>query len=207
MNLLGDAGAFHYPTFAAYVDAVNEARPAVNVGALIGHTALRNNHMDRLDRAATADEIEGMRAQLEEALENGALGLSSGLAYGSAFSAPPEEVQALAEPLAKAGALYTTHMRTEFDAILDAMDEAYRVGRHARVPVVISHLKCAGPSNWGRSDEVLKSIEDDARRPAGRLRLLSVQPQFVDAGSEAGDRRHRHHDHVVRRRIRKWRAS
>ncbi|WP_250471201.1 D-aminoacylase [Caballeronia sp. GAFFF1] len=159
MNLLGDAAAFRYPTFAAYVDAVNDARPAVNVGALIGHTALRNNHMDRLDRAATADEIAGMRAQLEEALDNGALGLSSGLAYGSAFNAPPEEVQALAEPLAKAGALYTTHMRTEFDAILDAMDEAYRVGRHARVPVVISHLKCAGPSNWGRSVEVLKSIE------------------------------------------------
>ena len=159
MNLLGDAAAFKYPTFAAYVDAVNEARPAVNVGALIGHTALRNNHMDRLDRAASADEVAGMRAQLEEALDNGALGLSSGLAYGSAFSAPPEEVQALAEPLAKAGALYTTHMRTEFDAILDAMDEAYRVGRHARVPVVISHLKCAGPSNWGRSTEVLKSME------------------------------------------------
>ncbi|SPB15188.1 D-aminoacylase [Caballeronia novacaledonica] len=159
MNLLGDAAAFAYPTFASYVDAVNAACPAVNVGALIGHTALRNNHMDRLDRAASADEVAGMRAQLEEALDNGALGLSSGLAYGSAFSAPPEEVQALAEPLAKAGALYTTHMRTEFDAILDAMDEAYRVGRHARVPVVISHLKCAGPSNWGRSTEVLKSIE------------------------------------------------
>ncbi|MDR5785648.1 MULTISPECIES: D-aminoacylase [unclassified Caballeronia] len=159
MNLLGDAAAFAYPTFASYVDAVNAARPTVNVGALIGHTALRNNHMDRLDRGAAADEVAAMRAQLEEALDNGALGLSSGLAYGSAFSAPPEEVQALAEPLAKAGALYTTHMRTEFDAILDAMDEAYRVGRHARVPVVISHLKCAGPSNWGRSAEVLKSIE------------------------------------------------
>ncbi len=160
MNLLGDAGAFLYPTFASYVEAVNEVRPAVNVGALIGHTALRNNHMDRLDRAATPSEVEGMRAQLEEALDNGALGLSSGLAYGSAFSAPSgKEVKALAEPLSKAGALYTTHMRTEFDAILEAMDEAYQVGRHARVPVVISHLKCAGPSNWGRSVEVLKSLD------------------------------------------------
>ncbi|WP_277189483.1 amidohydrolase family protein [Caballeronia sp. BR00000012568055] len=159
MNLLGDQAAFAYPTFASYVEAVNAAHPTVNVGALIGHTALRNNHMDRLDRGASNDEVAAMRAQLEEALDNGALGLSSGLAYGSAFNAPPEEVQALAEPLAKAGALYTTHMRTEFDAILDAMDEAYRVGRHARVPVVISHLKCAGPSNWGRSEEVLKSIE------------------------------------------------
>ncbi|MBN3728351.1 N-acyl-D-amino-acid deacylase family protein [Burkholderia sp. Ac-20379] len=163
MNLLGDREAFRYPTFAAYAEAVDQAQPAVNVAALVGHTALRNNQMDRLDRAASSEEIAAMRLQLEEALLNGALGLSSGLAYGSAFAAPVEEVMALAEPLALAGALYTTHMRTEFDAILDAMEEAYRVGRHARVPVVISHLKCAGPSNWGRSAEVLASL-DRARR-------------------------------------------
>ncbi|MCM2491199.1 N-acyl-D-amino-acid deacylase family protein [Burkholderia glumae] len=159
MNLLGERDAFRYPSFASYVAAVDAARPAVNVAALVGHTALRNNQMDRLDRAASADEIAAMRAQLEEALAHGALGLSSGLAYGSAFAAPVDEVMALAEPLARAGALYTTHMRTEFDAILDAMEEACRVGRHARVPVVISHLKCAGPANWGRSAEVLASLD------------------------------------------------
>ena len=71
MNLLGTAEAFRYPTFAAYVAAIAEARPAVNVGALVGHTALRNNHMDRLDRTATEDEIAGMRGQLAEALEGG----------------------------------------------------------------------------------------------------------------------------------------
>ena len=84
MNLLGEADAFRYPTFAAYVAAVDAARPAVNVAALAGHTALRNNHMDRLDRPATAAEIEAMRAQLVEALNHGALGLSTGLAYASA---------------------------------------------------------------------------------------------------------------------------
>ncbi|MFY4707030.1 N-acyl-D-amino-acid deacylase family protein [Burkholderia glumae] len=159
MNLLGERDAFRYPSFASYVAAVDAARPAVNVAALVGHTALRNNQMDRLERAASADEIAAMRAQLEEALAHGALGLSSGLAYGSAFAAPVEEVMALAEPLARAGALYTTHMRTEFDAILDAMEEACRVGAPARVPVVISHLKCAGPANWGRSAEVLASLD------------------------------------------------
>ncbi|WP_296651980.1 amidohydrolase family protein [Paraburkholderia sp.] len=159
MNLLGERDAFRYPTFSAYVDAVNAARPAVNVGALIGHTALRNNHMDDLMRAALPAEIAAMRTQLEDALAHGALGLSTGLAYGSAYEASTEEVATLAEPLAAAGALYTTHMRTEFDAILDAMDEAYHIGRHARVPVVISHLKCAGPSNWGRSAQVLASLE------------------------------------------------
>ena len=69
MNLLGDASVFRYPTFAAYVAAVEAARPAVNVAALVGHTALRNNHMDRLDRAATKSEIEAMRLQLIEALD------------------------------------------------------------------------------------------------------------------------------------------
>jgi N-acyl-D-amino-acid deacylase len=159
MNLLGDADAFRYPTFAAWVEAIREARPAVNVAALVGHTALRSNHMDRLDRAASPSEIHAMRAQFQESLDHGAIGLSTGLAYLSANAATTEEVLALAEPLAAAGAIYTTHMRTEADAILEAMREAFTVGRAARVPIVISHLKCAGIANWGRSPEVLRALE------------------------------------------------
>jgi N-acyl-D-aspartate/D-glutamate deacylase len=164
--LLGGAGAFAYPTFGAYVDAVARARPAVNVAALVGHTTLRNNHMDALDRGATPDEIDAMRAELRDALGRGAVGLSSGLQYASAFEAPTEEVMALAEPLAEFGGLYATHMRTEFAGILDAMDEAFRIGRHARVPVAVSHLKCAGPENWGRSAEVLRALEREGRSHA-----------------------------------------
>lgn len=163
MNLLGDAGAFQYPTFASYVNALKNAQPSVNVAALVGHTALRNSHMDRLDRAATGTEIAAMRMQLQEALEHGALGLSTGLAYLSANAATTEEVVALAEPLAAAGAIYATHLRTEANAVLEAMDEAFRIGRASRVPVVISHLKCAGIDNWGRSAEVLGLLES-ARR-------------------------------------------
>ncbi|GAB2485761.1 D-aminoacylase [Comamonas humi] len=163
MNLLGPASVFGYPTFAAYVAAVEQAQPAVNVAALVGHTALRSNHMDRFDRPATEAEVAAMRGQLQEALDHGALGLSTGLAYPNAYASTPEEVMGLAEPLAAAGALYTTHLRTEFAAILDAMEEAYAVGKHARVPLIISHLKCAGPENWGRAGEVLDSI-DAARR-------------------------------------------
>jgi N-acyl-D-amino-acid deacylase len=162
MNLLGKADDFRYSTFASYIDAIRAAQPAVNVGALIGHTALRNNHMDRLDRAATANEVAAMRNQLADALAGGALGLSTGLAYASARSASTEEVLGLAEPLAAAGALYTTHMRTETEAILDAMEESFTIGRHTRVPIVISHLKCAGVANWGRADEVL-GVLDNAR--------------------------------------------
>ena len=159
MNLLGETREFRYRTFADYAAAVSAAQPAVNVAALVGHTALRNNHMNRLDRVATADEIAAMRAQLCEALDHGALGLSTGLAYLSAYSASLEEVMALAEPLSKAGGIYATHLRNETDLVLQAMDEAFRVGRHASVPVIISHLKCAGIDNWGRSDEVLQSLD------------------------------------------------
>lgn len=159
MNLLGGAEAFRYPSFAAYRDAIDAARPSVNVAALVGHTALRNNHMDRLDRAATQAEMAKMRDQLEESLACGALGLSTGLAYLSANSATTEEVLALAAPLAAAGAVYTTHMRTETEKILDAMQEAFTIGQHTRVPVIVSHLKCAGIANWGRSGEVLEALE------------------------------------------------
>ncbi len=166
MNLLGDADAFRYPTFADYVAAIAGARPAVNVAALVGHTALRNNHMDRLDRAATAAEIGAMRLQLSESLAHGALGLSSGVAYLSANSAPPEEVASLAEPLAAAGAVYVSHMRTEAEAILDAMNEVFALGRERQVPVMISHLKCAGIANWGRSPEILQALDEARSRQA-----------------------------------------
>ncbi len=159
MNLLGEEEAFRFPTFASYVKAIATAQPTVNVAALVGHTALRNNHMDRLDRSATPSEMDAMRAQLREALAHGALGLSTGLAYLSAYSASTEEVAALAEPLADAGAIYATHLRSESEAILQALDEACRIGKNAQVPVVVSHLKCAGIANWGRGTEVLEWLD------------------------------------------------
>lgn len=158
MNLLGGAELFRYPTFAEYVEAVGAARPAVNVAAFVGHTALRNNHMDTLDRPATENEIAAMKADLEEALDAGALGLSSGLAYASAQAAPTSEVMALAASLHEANAVYATHMRTETEGILNAMQEAFAIGRHAR-GTVVSHLKCAGVDNWGRSAEVLEELD------------------------------------------------
>lgn len=155
MNLLGEAQHFIYPTVEAYAQAVEAARPALNVGTLIGHTALRNNHMDDLFRPATVSEITAMRNDLREALKQGALGMSSGLAYATAFESTTEEVMALAEELSEAQGVYTTHLRSEFEPILEALDEAFRIGRHAQVPVVVSHHKCAGAKNWGRTKETL----------------------------------------------------
>ncbi|MEP6999142.1 MAG: D-aminoacylase [bacterium] len=162
MNLLGRAEDFQYPTFASYREAVERASPSVNVAAFVGHTALRSNHMTEFDRPATGDEIAAMRAELVASLAEGALGLSTGLAYANAYLASDAEVMALAEPLGAAGALYATHVRNEFAGIIPAMDEAVRVARHACVPVAISHLKCAGRENWGRSAELL-AVLDAAR--------------------------------------------
>jgi N-acyl-D-aspartate/D-glutamate deacylase len=162
MNLLGPAAAFAYPRFIDYRNAVDAAKPAVNVAALIGHTALRSNHMDDLMRTAHPEEISAMRAQLRESLADGALGLSTGLAYASAYSAETDEVKQLAEELTAFGAVYTTHLRSEFEPVLEAMDEAFEIGRHAKAPVVISHMKCAGAGNWGRSPQLLASLENAA---------------------------------------------
>ncbi len=107
-----------------------------------------------------------MKAQLREALDAGALGLSTGLAYLSANAASTEEVLELAEPLKAAEAVYATHMRSETEAILDAMQEAFAIGQGGRIPVIISHLKCAGMDNWGRSGEVLQALHEACAQQA-----------------------------------------
>lgn len=159
MNLLGPAEAFTYPDFCSYLSAIQKAQPAVNVAALVGHTTLRNNHMDRLDRSATGSEIAAMREQLDDALSHGAIGLSTGLAYLSAYSASTGEVLALAEALHAHQAIYTTHLRSETETIVDALHEAFLIGKAAGVAIVVSHLKCAGLANWGRSQEILAVLD------------------------------------------------
>ncbi len=162
MNLLGQQRDFVYPEFADYVAAVTKAVPRVNVAALVGHTALRNNHMSDLLQTADPQQIDAMRQQLRQAMKQGALGLSSGLAYASAKQASTDEVKALVSELAEFNGIYTTHMRTEFDEILAAMEEAFNTAEHGGVPLIISHLKCAGAANWGRTVETLAYLDQQA---------------------------------------------
>ncbi|WP_070886683.1 N-acyl-D-amino-acid deacylase family protein [Pseudomonas argentinensis] len=164
MNLLGRLEDFCYPTFAAYAEAVSAAQPSVNVAALVGHTALRATVMERFDRPASAEEIQQMRGALRQALAEGAIGMSSGLAYMNARHAPAAEMRALVEEVGAAGGLYTTHLRDEFAGLLDAMDEAVATARHGRAPLVISHLKCAGVGNWGTAPLALEKLESAARQ-------------------------------------------
>lgn len=163
MNLLGMKAGCAYPDIASYGAAVDAAVPSVNVAALVGHITLRNNVMDDLFRTANEREIRAMKTQLRQALAEGALGLSSGLAYASAFQSEPEEVAALAGELVPVNGLYTTHLRSEFEPILEAMDEAFAVARRFHIPVQISHFKCAGKANWGRTRETLRHLEQAAQ--------------------------------------------
>jgi N-acyl-D-amino-acid deacylase len=165
LNLLG-AQSFRHGSFAAYADAVDAARPAVNVAALIGHTTLRFTVMDDLSRAASADERARMAALLEDCMAAGALGLSSGLFYEEAHAAPADEVTDLARVVARHGGVYATHLRSEMAQIIEALHEAGDCAFDAGVPLVISHHKCAGPANWGRTRETLPLIDAlGARQP------------------------------------------
>jgi N-acyl-D-amino-acid deacylase len=164
LDLLGDERWFRFPTFKAYVEELGRNPPAVNAALLVGHMTLRAGVMDRFDRAASAAEIETMRAGVGEAMGAGAVGFSTGLAYKPSHAAPTEEVIALAGAAAEAGGLYCTHIRDEGDRVTEALDEAFLIGDRARLPVVLSHHKVAGRANHGRSGETLAQVTAAQRR-------------------------------------------
>lgn len=158
MDLLGDQEVFVYPQFRDYAKAVDQTIPAVNVAALIGHTTLRSQVMDSYDRAASDDEIEKMKQLLGDALKQGAIGFSTGLAYRNAQATPSSEVEALLEVVGQHDACYSTHMRNERENLFDSIDESLSGAKLHDVPLTISHLKCADPENWGKSIKALSKI-------------------------------------------------
>lgn len=178
LDLLGDAADFAYPRFADYLAALDRSPAAVNAACLVGHSSLRVGTMADLDRPADAGEIAAMGELLQEALDAGAIGLSTGLFYAPATHAPPTEVEALARKLRPAGALYTTHMRDEAQHVLDSLDESFHVGRAAGVPVVISHHKTTGVANFGRTAETLPKI---AAAMAGQEIGLDAYPYIASS--------------------------
>jgi len=158
INLLGKKNEFSFPQLKDFIEKFNAIKPHVNVAALVGHTSLRAQVMTDLTKPANEIELQQMLNLLNVALSQGAKGLSSGLAYKNAQGSTVDEVAMLVKQLKHFDAIYSTHLRTEFDGIIAALDEAFDVGKTAEVPVIISHLKCAGKENWGRSAEVLDHI-------------------------------------------------
>jgi N-acyl-D-amino-acid deacylase len=163
LNLLG-ANSFRHATLASYRAAYLQARPSVNLAALIGHTTLRFAAMSDLTQPASAQEVDHMCELLAQCLEDGAIGMSSGLFYEPAFAAPADEVLRLARVTARYGGVYATHLRDEMQGIIEALHEAGDTAFRGGVPLIISHHKCAGPANWGRSRETLPLVEQLAAR-------------------------------------------
>jgi N-acyl-D-amino-acid deacylase len=152
-------------SFAEFAGKVDAARPAINGAFLIGHSTLRMNFMgDDLARTATAGEITGMRDLLDQSLEQGAIGMSSGLFYAVANAASTDEVAEVAKPLGKWGGVYTAHMRDEGENILPAMDETFEIGRRAGASIIVSHHKCSGRANFGRMRETLPKFSEAMKR-------------------------------------------
>lgn len=158
LNVLGDESWYRFKRVADYVEAVNETHPNINIALLIGHSTLRMGAMKDLSKKATTQEIDLMRQRLREGLTVGAIGFSTGLFYATNKAADMQEVVALAELLADMGGVYTTHMRDEFDGVEESLKESFETARLAHVPLVISHYKCGGPKNWGRSVDTLRLI-------------------------------------------------
>ncbi|HTK01297.1 MAG TPA: D-aminoacylase [Bordetella sp.] len=159
LDLLGPPSLFRFKTFASWLDALRTAPPAVNVIPLVGHTTLRVAAMADTGRAATTEEIDAMRALMEEAMKAGAFGMSTGTFYPPAAHAPTDEIIEVGAPIRTHGGLYATHLRDEADHIVPAMDEALAIGQALDCLVVFSHHKLAGEKNHGRSAETLALME------------------------------------------------
>ncbi len=151
----------------------------LNVAQNVGHTQIRRIVIGDVDRQATPRELERMRGMVREAMEAGAIGLSTSLIYPPAVYASEEEITELAMVAGEYGGRYFTHMRNEGDRLLEAIDEALRIGKAAGTPVHIYHLKAAGQANWGKMDLALARIK--TARAEGQDVAVDVYP-YVNNG-------------------------
>jgi N-acyl-D-amino-acid deacylase len=153
-----------FTTLAGYFEELERRGTAVNLGTFVGAGGVRDLVIGQENRAPTAAELEAMKAAVAQAMEEGALGLSSALIYVPGLFASTEELVALARVAARYGGSYITHQRDEGDdgAVgLDAsMDEVFRVAREAQIPAEIYHLKASGKRAWGRMPGLLRRIEE-----------------------------------------------
>jgi len=152
-------------TFAEYFARLRKQGMGINLASYVGATQVRRVVIGEENRAPTPEELERMKALVRQAMREGAVGLSTSLQYAPAPYAKTGELIALAAEAAKLGGIYASHIRDEGDGIDAALDEAFRIGREAKIPVEIWHLKAAGKANWGRMPEIVGRIE--AARQSG----------------------------------------
>jgi N-acyl-D-aspartate/D-glutamate deacylase len=152
-------------TFRQYFARLEKQGMGINLASYVGATQVRRVVLGDDNKQPTPEQLEQMKALVREAMKDGAVGVSTALEYAPAPYAKTEELIALAAEGGKFGGIYSTHMRNESAAVLEAIDEALRIGREAHVPVEIWHIKVAGKENWGRMPEVVAKI--NAARASG----------------------------------------
>lgn len=142
-----------------YLKWIDSLKLSINVATLIGHNDVRRQVMGRANRDASPEEMKKMEAMVDKAMQDGAVGLSTGLIYIPGTYTKTPEIIDLAKIAAKYNGVYATHMRDEGDSLTYAISEALTIGREAKIPVEISHFKCSGQQNWGRSRETVPMVE------------------------------------------------
>jgi N-acyl-D-aspartate/D-glutamate deacylase len=168
-----------WSTMREFFARLEQSGIPMNVAQTVGHTMIRQIVIGDVDRQATPDELGRMKGLVEEAMQAGAIGLSTSLIYPPAIYGSEAEITALAEVAGRYGGRYFTHMRNEGDRLLEAIEEALRIGRTGRTPVHIYHLKTAGQANWGKMDQALALIK--AARASGQDVGVDVYP-YVNNG-------------------------
>jgi len=154
-----------WTTLGEYLDGLEKRGIAPNVASFVGATTVRVHELGYANRPPTPEELARMRALVHQAMDEGALGVGSSLIYAPAFYAKTDELVALCEEAGKSGGMYISHMRSEGNRFLEALDELIDIARRAKVPAEVYHLKAAGRQNWGKLDAAVKKIE--AARAAG----------------------------------------
>jgi N-acyl-D-aspartate/D-glutamate deacylase len=162
-----------------YWKVLRAARPAINVGTMVSSAQVRAAVMGRGTGEPTPEQRLRMQIEVQKAMRQGAFGVAASLEYPPASYQSTEELMLLARSAAKYGGFYATHLRSEADEVLDAVDEALTIGREAGVPVEIWHLKISGTRNWGRMPEVLQRIA--AARAQGQDVTANVYPYLAGA--------------------------
>jgi N-acyl-D-amino-acid deacylase len=170
-------------TLAEYFSRLERSHAAINLATYVGATQVRQYVLHDENRAPTGPELDEMRKLVAQAMEDGAVGISTSLVYAPAFYAKTEELIELAKVASRYGGVYATHMRNESNAIMPALDEAIRIGTEANIPVEIFHLKMAGKPNWGKMRDVIAKIE--AARARG-LDITADQYPYVAGATSLG---------------------
>jgi N-acyl-D-amino-acid deacylase len=169
---------------ASYLAKVDAARPAINVGTFIGHGSVRGAVIGQANRVATADELERMRGLVRQGMRDGAFGLSTGLFYVPGNYAPLDEVVELARVAGEFGGIHQSHMRDEAALVLNSVRDTIAIGERGGLPTQVTHHKIIGKSNWGKSVETLRLI--DEARARGVDATLDQYPYTASSTSIQG---------------------